>query len=446
MTQTVDLSNIRLWNQKYLPAIRHPKIYNILFGGSGSGKSQTMIQFFLSEIINSRVNQNQTYIVIRKVAATIRNSVYQDFKNKINDWGIQSLVKAFDGYMEFRSGSNKIIFMGVDNPEKLKSLAQAKYIWIEEATELSLEDFTQVTLRLRGVSQFVKRFFMTFNPVSDSHWIKARFFDSPPESERSKILTIHATYRDALQFLDVEYPARMEALRDVDPVYAQIYADGDWGVWDRESLFARHFSEKIHVLPVGIKASNQHPLYLSFDFNVNNTCTLYQFSKNAPGQLHFATINILREYYIGDLEELCKTIKLEYPKLIYVINGDPAGNNRSSTSKDNLSAYQIIGNVLNISDMNMQVMPSAPSHLATKIISDLVFRKCKIQIAGPYCKELIADLKEAKLDRLVSLDPWKKKNPNRSHWLDSWRYFCFGNFADIAANYNLEKFNGQLLN
>ena len=165
MTQTVDLSNIRLWNQKYLPAIRHPKIYNILFGGSGSGKSQTMIQFFLSEIINSRVNQNQTYIVIRKVAATIRNSVYQDFKNKINDWGIQSLVKAFDGYMEFRSGSNKIIFMGVDNPEKLKSLTQAKYIWIEEATELSLEDFTQVTLRLRGVSQFVKRFFITFNPV-----------------------------------------------------------------------------------------------------------------------------------------------------------------------------------------------------------------------------------------------------------------------------------------
>lgn len=441
----LDLTNRKLWTEKYLLSVVSPKIYNILWGGAGSGKSQTMVQFMLMELCDNVQNQNQTFYVIRKVAGTLRNSVFGAFRNKIADWGLESFCTIRTGYLEIHSGSNKIVFLGCDDPEKLKSLSDSKYIWIEEATELTLYDFTQITLRLRGRSKFTKRFFLTFNPISDSHWIKKRFFDEVPEAEKDQVLTLHANYTDNLDKLDPEYTVRMESLAEVDETFYEVYALGNWGVWDRESLFARYFKPSIHVLPVGIKASNQHPLYLSFDFNVTNTCTVYQYSKNAPGQLHFGTVNVLKEYRIGDLEELCKTIKLEYPGLVYIINGDPAGKSRSGTSKDNLSAYQIIQNVLNIPPLDMQVIRSAPSHLATKIISDLIFKKCKVQISGPNCPELIADFKEAKVDRLVSLDPWKKKNPNRSHALDTWRYFAFGNFADIAANYNLEKFNGQLL-
>ncbi len=215
----LDLSSPDLWNPKYLPALTRPKIYNILYGGAGSGKSQTMIQFFLSEILNHGENENETFVVLRKVAATIRTSVYMDFKNKIFEWGLNDLIQAFDGIFEFRSRSNKIIFMGVDNPEKLKSLAQAKYIWVEEATELSKEDFIQVTLRLRGVSKHQKRFFLTFNPVSDSHWIKERFFDKPPYVEKDKILIMHSTYKDSLRFLDKEYPLSI-------PAFAPIVAFG----------------------------------------------------------------------------------------------------------------------------------------------------------------------------------------------------------------------------
>lgn len=441
----VDLSNRKLWTQKYLKAVFFPKTYNILYGGAGSGKSQTMIQFLLAEIMNHAENQNQTYFVIRKVAGTLRNSVFADFKNKISDWGLSGLVTAKSSYLEIHSGSNRIVFLGCDDPEKLKSLSQAKYIWIEEATELTLDDFTQVTLRLRGKSKHKKRFFITFNPVSDSHWIKKRFFDEPPLEEREKILILKATYRDNLDKLDDDYPLRMEALREVDETYAEVYADGNWGVWDRESLFARNFNEKIHCVNGTIKADRNHPLYLSFDFNVINTCVVAQYSKNADTELHYATINVLKVFRIADMVELCKAIKLEYPNMTYVINGDPAGKNRSATSVNNMSAFQIIQSVLFVPPIQMQVIMSAPSHLATKIISDLVFTKAKIQISKTNCKDLIVDFKEAKVDRLVSLDPWKKKNEDKSHALDCWRYFIFGNFAEIAANYNLEKFNGNLL-
>lgn len=445
MPATLDVSNPELWATKYLPALSIPKTYNILWGGAGSGKSQTMIQFFLAEICNHNLNQNQTFFVIRKVASTLRNSVFADFRNKIADWGIESLAQMRSGYLEVVSGTNKIVFLGCDDPEKLKSLSQAKAIWIEEATELTIDDFTQITLRLRGKSQQPKRFYLTFNPVSDSHWIKGRFFDKPPEAERDAILTLHGTYLDALDFLDADYPIRMKALRDVSQTYYEVYALGQWGVWDRESLFASSFESDKHTMEAVIKALPSVPLYLSFDFNVTNTCVVCQYQKNTNDADNYATVNVLKVYRIGDLSTLCQTIRTEYPNFTYIVNGDASGGNRSAFTQDNLNAYQLVVNYLSISDLQIQVPRANPSHIASRLVTILFFQKCIIRISKPNCDILITDLKEAKVNRNGSLDPWKNENPDKSHALDAFRYFVFSNFADITANYNLEKFNGGVL-
>jgi phage terminase large subunit len=441
----VDLSNKRLWNSAYLKVLHSPKTYNILWGGAGSGKSQTMIQMLIAEICNHKVNQGQTFFVIRKVAATLRNSVFADFKNKIGDWGLFGLIKVKPGYLEIHSGTNKIVFLGCDDPEKLKSLSQAKGIWIEEATELTLDDFTQITLRLRGKSEHPKRFYLTFNPVSDSHWIKDRFFDKVPPEESNSILTLHGTYLDALDFLDSEYPKRMEALRLVNKTYYDVYALGNWGVWDRESLFATSFDTELHTLNANIKALQSVPLYLAFDFNVTNTCVVAQYQKNTNDAENYGTINILKVYRIGDLAGLCQTIRAEYPNLTYIVNGDASGGNRSAFTQDNINAYQLIVNYLSISELQIQVPRSNPSHIASRLVSILFFQKCTVQISKPNCELLINDLKEAKVSRQGSLDPWKNKNPDKSHALDAFRYFVFSNFAEITTNYNLEKFNGKML-
>ena len=442
---TIDLSNKRLWNSAYLKILHSAKTYNILWGGAGSGKSQTMIQMFIAEICNHKENQGQTYFVIRKVAATIRNSVFADFKNKVADWGLYGLITIKHGYLEIHSGTNRIVFLGCDDPEKLKSLSQAKAIWIEEATELSLEDFTQITLRLRGKAKHPKRFYLTFNPVSDSHWIKERFFDKPPEVEKNQILRLHGTYLDALSFLDAEYPRRMEALKDVDRTYYEVYALGHWGVWDRESLFATSFDTKEHTVDSPIRALESVPLCLSFDFNVTNTCVVAQFLKNSNQSASYATINVLKVYRVGDLSALCQMIRAEYPNFTYVINGDASGGNRSAFTQDNINAYQLINNYLNLSHYQIQVPKANPSHISSRLVTILVFQKCKVQISIPNCQMLIKDLKEAKVNRQGSLDPWKSKNPDMSHALDSFRYFIFSNFAEITGNYNLEKFNGTML-
>jgi len=75
----------------------------------------------------------------------------------------------------------------------------------------------------------------------------------------------------------------------------------------------------------------------------------------------------------------------------------------------------------------------------------LLFSKSKIRISKPNNKILITDLKEAKVDRRISLDTWKQRNPDKSHALDAWRYFSFANFFEIASDYNIRKFNAKML-
>lgn len=451
----VDLSNPKLWNTKYLPAITRPLYYNILFGGAGSGKSQQMIQLYLSEIMKPK-NQHQTFFVIRKVKSTLRNSVIQDFKNKINDWGIGGLVRVYTSLFEIHCGTNRIVFLGCDDPEKIKSLSQGRYIWIEEATELSELDWDQVRLRLRGKSNFQKRFFLTFNPISDTHWLKRWFFDKPPENERDNILTLHGTYLDNFSKLNPEYIQVLEGMKDKNETMYQIYALGDWGVWDRESLFATEFKEEKHVIKGSWGASKRLPLYLSFDFNASkygsntNTCVVAQLVKNELPNEYWAEANILKTYRIADMEELCTTIKHDYPGFEYHVNGDASGSSANPLTENNISSYQLIVNYLGISpEFQLHVPNGNLRHISSRLHTNLALKKCIIRIFDGFDDitnhnhELIADLKSAKMTK-GSLETWKKDNPTMGHCFDAFRYFISANFYEMATDMNLGEFNEKI--
>jgi len=446
----IDLTNPNLWSAKYLPAITNPKYYNILYGGAGSGKSQQMIQNFLMEIMDP-ANVNQTFFVVRKVHSTLRNSVIQDFKNKIADWEIGGFVKVKISLFEITCSTNRIVFMGCDDPEKLKSLSQAKAIWIEEATELSLEDFTQITLRLRGKSIHKKNIYITFNPVADSHWLKNRFFDNPPEKERDSILILKATYRDNLSKLNPEYIDTLESLAEVNETMFSIYAEGEWGVWDKENLFARDFNELIHAVDGGWKAVKSLPLYCSFDFNTgNNTLMVAQHILNPSTHRYWADINILRTYVGADLETLCQTVLIDYPNMEIYVNGDSAGHSGNALTGDNVSAYQLITNYFRLNpEYQLVVPPGNIRHTSSQLYVNSVLKKCRIRIfrnqhlVKDGNVELISDLKSAKMVK-NSLDEWKKKNPTMGHRLDAFRYYISSNFYSLVTDLNISKFNQKI--
>lgn len=232
----VDFSNPELYNAKFLPLFASRKRYAFLMGGSGSGKSKAVAQ---NEVIASYHRGNRL-LGVRKVADTIKDSVFAELEGVISEWDLSDDFEITRSPMRIlnRVTGSDMLFKGLDNVEKLKSVKGVTRIWFEEATEGEAGDFDQLDLRLRGIG---KRFSFTlsFNPVSDRHWLITDHWNHGEGSER---LLIHSTYLDN-RFVDRrQYEVVFNRLRVSNPNLWNIYAKGIPGkaveglVYDYETI------------------------------------------------------------------------------------------------------------------------------------------------------------------------------------------------------------------
>jgi len=139
----------------------------------------------------------------------LRRSVFQLFRDYIIRWGLTSLftVNKTDMTIECKNG-NIIYFAGVDDPEKLKSIEGITSIWIEEATELNLEDFEEIDRRLRGKNVNYKQIMLTYNPILNTNWTYKRFF----EGSNKNTTIVRTTYKDN-RFIDENYKQLLESYK-----------------------------------------------------------------------------------------------------------------------------------------------------------------------------------------------------------------------------------------
>lgn len=218
MNQTIRINN------RFKPLLDDCNRFLVIYGGAGSGKSVFTAQGKI--LLRCLQELGHKFLILRKVAKTIRYSVWSLIVSLINQHGLQSLFKI--NKTEFRItcvNGNEIIFMGLDDVEKLKSIHGITIIWIEEASETAEDDLKQCNLRLRGKTKVKKQIILTFNPISHLHWIKKMFFDNIVKN-----CTIHkSTYKDNAH-IDDEYKEQLENLKEVDNTFYQIYALGEWGV------------------------------------------------------------------------------------------------------------------------------------------------------------------------------------------------------------------------
>jgi len=220
---TIDLNESM--NDSFKPLYANQQRYQVCFGGGGSGKSQYIARSIVSRII-TEVGHNIG--IFRKVARTLKKSCFKLCCDIIDEWGIAHLFKI--NYSELVinciHNGNNIWFIGLDDQAKLKSIEHMTSAWIEEADRITVEDFTQVDLRVRGQLPNYKQIQLSFNPVSDQSWLKERFFDS---EQHGKTITHHSTYKDN-RFIDDEYKEMLEELLARDEQMHRIYALGEWGV------------------------------------------------------------------------------------------------------------------------------------------------------------------------------------------------------------------------
>jgi len=224
-----DKHKDKLFNDLMKNLQRASSRFVVNYGGAGSSKSYTQTQH---EIIRA-LQKKEKILVIRKVGTTLKDSVISLFVSILNDWGLSEYYKENKAtqFIEFKNGSI-ILFKGMDDPEKIKSIAGVTRIWIEEASELSQKDFNQLNLRLRGADNL--QMTLTFNPIDEDHWIKHHFFDNKAIKEKTTI--IKTTYKDN-RFIDDDYKAELESYKFIDKNYYKIYALGEWGSISEGRIF-----------------------------------------------------------------------------------------------------------------------------------------------------------------------------------------------------------------
>lgn len=147
--------------------------YN-LPGGRGSCKSSFVSLEMVEGIMN---DPDANGIVFRRTGATMRESVYEQIQWAIDELGVGNAWKGNVNPMRFTylPTGQQIVFRGMDDSSKLKSIKQRKgyfkYIWFEEFAEFQGPNTIRSVLQSvqRGGSDY--RIFNTFNPpLSMNSW------------------------------------------------------------------------------------------------------------------------------------------------------------------------------------------------------------------------------------------------------------------------------------
>ena len=254
----------------------------LLVGGYGSSKSYHIVL----KLILKCLQEVRKILVVREVYDTIRESCFDLFLEILEELNMleyntakkgskKVIYKASPMMLSFPNGS-KIIFKGMDKPEKLKSINGISIIWLEEASEIKYEGYKELVGRLRHPTLSL-HIIMSLNPVDKSNWVYQHFFKrlddegnelvilDDEELYKRHTLVKNGTYyhhsvcEDNL-FLPQSYIDELEDMKTYDMDLYRVAKKGQFGV------------NGIKVLP---------------QFEVMDSEAVNQIVKGIPRNLHF---------------------------------------------------------------------------------------------------------------------------------------------------------------
>ena len=198
------------------------------YGGASSGKSHGVVQKVVLKALGEWKKPRKV-LFLRKVGATLKDSIFEDVKQCLITYGVFDYCKVnMTDYRIKLPNDAELIFKGMDNPEKIKSIKAISDVVMEEASEFTVDDFTQLTLRLRDKGHKQKQIYLMFNPVSKTNWVFKYFFVKKP----ANTVIYQTTYKSNC-FLDELTKQNIEELANRNPAYYKIYALGEFATLDK---------------------------------------------------------------------------------------------------------------------------------------------------------------------------------------------------------------------
>jgi phage terminase large subunit len=219
----------------------------LLAGPAGTGKSRAALE---KGHLMCLLTPGTKGLIIRKTAVSLATSALQTFER---DVAVQAML---DGTVNFFGGSRReppgyryskgssIALGGMDNPMKVMS-TEYDWIFVQEATELEVDDWEMITTRLRNGVLTFQQLIADCNPQEPTHWLKLR-------CEAGKTLMLHSRHEDNPRYFDEQgrvteegaaYMAKLDALTGVR--YLRLRK----GIWAAaEGVIFEEFNPALHVV------------------------------------------------------------------------------------------------------------------------------------------------------------------------------------------------------
>ncbi len=412
----------KFWNCK--------KRYRVLKGGKGSKKSATTALNFIFRIMKEK---ESNLLVVRQVMNTHRDSTFAQLKWAQERLGVSKYWTNTVSPMEmvYKPTGQKILFRGFDDVLKLASTTVSNgylnYVWIEEAFEIGSEaDFDKLDLSVpRGMvhAPLYKQTTITFNPWSETHWLKKRFFDTPS----SDVETFSTNYL-CNEFLDQTDRLVFERMKQTNRRKYEVAGLGNWGI--SEGLVFENWT----VGNISIPRDEEYmwKSFFGLDYGYTNDPTAFVAFKANPIKKQ---IYIYSEFYqkrMLNCDIAKKITEMGFSK--ERIRADCA----EPKSNDDLR--------------RLGISRITPSQKGRDSILNGISAICEYQITvSPACVNMIRELSSYVYDSRRNENGLKMPKDSKNHLCDALRYaFCDVKFfkpqrqEEIVTSSEIDKndFNG----
>ena len=247
--------------------------YRVVKGSRGSKKSTTISMWIIYNMMKYPLANT---LVVRRVFNTHKDSTYTQLKWASNNLGVSHLWKFSKSPLEatYIPTGQKILFRGLDDPMSITSITveygHLCWCWFEEAFQVMNEDdFNKIDMSIRGEMPpgYFKQITLSFNPWSEKHWLKRRFFDVKDDD----ILASTTTYK-CNEYLGEDDIQVFEKMKLNNPRRYSIEGLGNWGI--AEGLVYENF-EELEFDIEDIKRRNNIKSAFGLDFGYTNDPTAF---------------------------------------------------------------------------------------------------------------------------------------------------------------------------
>jgi phage terminase large subunit len=269
-----------------------------LYGGAASGKSHAICH----ELVDRMYNESDIRILVtRKTGPSLEITTFQMIIDILTAMGKEErkdyYLNRSKGTKTLRVGNNVMWFTSMDDEQKKKSL-NVNYIYIEEATEFSFDEFSQLDLRVRRVNvNGENQMLLSHNPVDEFHWTKTEVID---KADGKNIAVLKTTFKNNPRLPESAIRTLMR-YKEIDEAFYQVYALGEYAVI-QSRIFNNFF--------ITSSLKQNAPIAYGLDFGYNNETALIAVIYY-DGDLYLHEL-IYQKYMT--MSDLIEKMKLEIPK------------------------------------------------------------------------------------------------------------------------------------